>query len=261
MEFQTLTLKVENGVATITLNRPEAANAINLRMAQELVAAFSQCEDSAVRAVLITGSGRFFSAGGDLKEFASHVGDVPTRSKEVATWLHVAVARLARLAAPVVAAVNGTAAGAGFSLAMACDLALAAQSARFVMAYTSIGLTPDGSSSYFLPRLVGVRRALELTLTNRLLSAQEAEAWGLVNRVVADDQLPAEAAALAARLAAGPTTAFAAAKRLLLLSATESLETQMEHEAQAIGAAAQTEDFREGLDAFLAKRSPNFQGR
>ncbi|MFQ5879242.1 MAG: enoyl-CoA hydratase/isomerase family protein [Dehalococcoidia bacterium] len=261
MEFETLTLKVQENVGTITFNRPEAANAINLRLAQELFAAVTQCEDDSVRAVVVTGSGPFFCAGGDVKEFASHPEDTPRHIKELATWLHAALSRLTRLPAPVIAAVNGTAAGAGFSLAIACDLTLAAQSARFVMAYTGIGLTPDGGSTYFLPRLVGPRRTLELILTNRTLSAQEAEAWGLVSWVVADADLATEAATLASRLAAGPTAAFATSKRLLRLSATESLETQLENETQAIAAAARSQDFGEGLSAFLAKRPPRFSGR
>jgi 2-(1,2-epoxy-1,2-dihydrophenyl)acetyl-CoA isomerase len=156
--------------------------------------------------------------------------------------------------------VSGIAGGAGISLVCACDLVYAAESARFTMAYTRVGLTPDGSSTYFLPRLVGFRRAMELTLTNRILSAQEALEWGLMTRVVPDADLLAEANALARQLADGPTQSFGVAKRLLHTSMTESLETQMEHEAQAIAKISRTKDTREGMAAFLEKRSPEFTG-
>jgi 2-(1,2-epoxy-1,2-dihydrophenyl)acetyl-CoA isomerase len=162
--------------------------------------------------------------------------------------------------APVVAAVNGVAAGAGMSLVCAADLAIAAESAKFTMAYTRAGLAPDGSSTFFLPRLVGVRRAVELMLTSRMLSAQEALEWGIVSRVVPDAQLPAEAAALASELAAGPTGAFGTVKKLVLASAAASLETQMELEARGIADAGRSADGREGIAAFLEKRAPKFRG-
>jgi 2-(1,2-epoxy-1,2-dihydrophenyl)acetyl-CoA isomerase len=176
-------------------------------------------------------------------------------------YLHAAISRFARMRAPLVAAVNGTAAGAGFSLVCAADLVVAAESARFTMAYTRAGLTPDGSSTYFLPRLVGTRRALELMLTNRTLSAAEALEWGLVNRVVPDAELEEQATSLARSLAAGPTAAFGSVKRLVENSTRDSLESQMEHEARAIADAARSPDAREGIDAFFAKRAAKFSGR
>lgn len=260
--FEALRFETEGAVARLTLARPDAANAIDLTLARELMHAALRCdEDPQVRAVLLSGSGRFFCSGGDIAGFAAAGEGMPALIKEMTTYLHAALSRLARMRAPVVVAVNGAAAGAGMSLACAGDLALAAESARFTMAYTRVGLAPDGSSSWYLPRLVGSRRALELMLTNRTLGAAEALDWGLVSRVVPDDELEAEGLALARSLAEGPTEAYAHCKRLVMLSAGESLETQMEHESRAIADAARTRDGREGVAAFRAKRTPRFEGR
>ncbi len=261
MDYTAIRFEQADGVATITLNRPEAFNSLNMVMAKELFDAAHRCDaDPAIRAVLITGAGRAFCGGGDLKSFAAQA-DTPRHLKEVTTYLHGAISRLARGDKPTIAAVNGAAAGAGFSLMLACDLALAAQSAKFTMAYTKAGLSPDGSSSFFLPRIVGMRRALELTLTNRVLSAAEAEGWGIVTRAVPDEALLQEARALAAQLAEGATLAFGKAKELLRQSFSESLETQMENETQAIAALARTADYREGSAAFFEKRTPRFSGQ
>jgi 2-(1,2-epoxy-1,2-dihydrophenyl)acetyl-CoA isomerase len=261
MDLKTLIVEVQEGVAQITLNRPEAANALNLQMAKELMATAIRCdEDPAVRAVLITGKGKLFCAGGDLASFAEAGEEMPALLKELTTYLHSAISRFARMRAPVIAAINGAAAGAGFSLACATDLAIAAESARFTMAYTRVGLTPDGSSTHTLPRVLGARRTLELMLTNRTLSAQEALSWGLVNQVVPDDQLAETAGTVCRKLALGPTEAFGALKRMVLASAGDSLESQMELEARAIADAARTADAREGVQAFFAKRKPKFGG-
>lgn len=260
-EYETILFDVDKNVARITLNRPEGANALNLQMAFELFQTTLRCDqDPQVRAVLINAVGKVFFAGGDLKEFSGRE-DLPAHLKEVAFYLHAAVSRLNRMDAPVIVAVTGSAGGAGMSLVCASDIVYAAESARFVMAYTAAGLTPDGSSTYFLPRIVGLRRATELILTNRRLSAQEALEWGIVTRVFPDDQCLDEAAALAAQLAAGPTKAFGAAKRLLHTSMTESLETQMEYETQGIVNISSTSDAREGITAFLEKRKPVFKGK
>jgi 2-(1,2-epoxy-1,2-dihydrophenyl)acetyl-CoA isomerase len=262
MPYTALLFAVRDSIARITLNRPDAANALNVDLAKDLMHAALQCdEDPTIRAVIITGTGRMFCAGGDLKSFAVQGENLAYHLKEVTTYLHAAMSRFTRMDAPIVAAVNGTAAGAGMSLACACDLVLAAESARFTMAYTRAGLTPDGSSTYFLPRIVGLKRALELTLTNRLLSAQEACEWGIVTRVVPDTGLLAEADALAAQLASSATGALGAAKRLLHSGWTETLETQMELETRAIAARAYTADGREGITAFLEKRAPKFTGQ
>jgi 2-(1,2-epoxy-1,2-dihydrophenyl)acetyl-CoA isomerase len=260
MEYSSLIYEVRENVAKITLNRPQSANALDAAMAHELVdASIRASEDPAVRAVILTGAGRLFSGGGDLKSFAAQGERLPAHLKDVAGHLHMAISRFVRMDAPVIAAVNGAAGGAGLSLCLFADLALAAESAKFTLAYTRAGLCPDGASTYFLPRMIGLRRSLELALTNRILTAKEALEWGMVSRVVPDAALQAEAQALAAQLAAGATGAFGAAKRLLHHSFSESLETQMELEAQAIADRARTREAREGISAFIDKRPPRFQ--
>jgi 2-(1,2-epoxy-1,2-dihydrophenyl)acetyl-CoA isomerase len=258
--METIGFEVADGVARLRLARPEAGNAVTGAMAREIMDAVGRCDhDPAVRAVLLTGEGRRFCVGGDLRAFTAHGTALPGHLREVTTYLHAAVSRLARLEVPVVAAVQGAAAGAGLSLACAADLVVAGESARFRTAYLAIGLTPDGGLSYSLPRLVGPRRALELLLTNRIFSAAEAREWGIATEVVPDADVAARAEALARDLAAGPTAAMGAAKRLVRLEA--SLETQMEMETRAIVAAAQGEDGLEGIAAFLEKRAPRFTGR
>lgn len=261
MSDEFIRLETRNGVATITLNRPDAANAMHLGLMKDLMHTAIRCdEDPAIRAVIVTGAGRFFCAGGDLGAFTEAGDRIPSLLKEMTVYLHAAISRLARMNAPVIAAVNGTAGGAGMSLACATDLAIAAESAKFTMAYTNAGLVPDGSSTFFLPRLIGHRRTQELMLTNRVLTAQEALEWGLLTKVVPDGDIMNEARALAETLAAGPTSAYGATKRLLMNSATESLETQMELEARAIADAGRGADAREGIAAFLEKRRPAFKG-
>jgi len=262
VQFDNLLFDLSDHVARITLNRPKAANGIDLALGRDLMHVAIRCdEDPDVRAVLLTGAGRMFCAGGDLKSFASFGDDLPAALKELTVYLHAATSRLARMNAPLVVAVNGAAAGAGMSLAVAGDLVVAAASAKFTMAYTAAGLSPDGSSTYCLPRLIGLRRTQELMFTNRRLSAEEALEWGLVNRVVPDEALLDEAGALAAQLAQGPTRAFGSVKTLLDASFSGTLETQMELEARAIAAMAGTPDGKEGIQAFLEKRRPAFSGR
>jgi 2-(1,2-epoxy-1,2-dihydrophenyl)acetyl-CoA isomerase len=223
--------------------------------------AADECDtDASVRAVVLTGTGKMFCAGGDLKEFHGYGDSISRKLKEITTYLHAGSSRLARMRAPVISAVNGTAAGAGFSLAIASDLVLAAESAKFTMAYTAAGLSPDGSSSYFLPRLVGLRRAQELMITNRRLTAAEALDWGLVTKVVPDDDLMKEASALAKQLANGPTNAFGVVKKLLIETYGANLESQLELESRGIADMAGTKDGREGISAFLARRTPEFTG-
>jgi 2-(1,2-epoxy-1,2-dihydrophenyl)acetyl-CoA isomerase len=259
--MDTLLYEVKDHVARITFNRPDAANALNMEMGRDLMhASIRASEDPAVRAVVLTGAGKMFSGGGDLKSFAAQEDRLPGHLKEVALYLHAAISRFVRMDAPVIAAVNGSAGGAGMSLCLFADLVIAAESAKFTLAYTRAGLSPDGGSTYFLPRIVGVRRALELALTNRVLTAREALDWGIVTKVVPDAELQAEAQTLAKQLAAGATRAFGAAKRLLDHSFSESLETQMELEAQAIADQARTADAREGMAAFIAKRPAHFKG-
>lgn len=260
MEYQTLTFDVADSVATITLNRPDQANGLNLEMSKELSATAIRCdEDPDIRAVVITGSGRFFCAGGDLKAFAAAGAGVGSLIKEMTLHFHGAISRLSRMNAPIVAAINGIAAGAGFSLAAACDLAIAAESAQFVSAYTAASLSPDGSSTYFVPRLVGIRRATELMLTNRRLSATEALDWGLINRVVPDDQLLETVRDMARGFATGATLAYGEVKRMLHASLSSTLETQMELEARTIADLTRTHDAMEGIHAFIEKREPRFR--
>ena len=262
MHFENLELREEDGLATITLNRPEAANAIDMEMARELMRAAIHCDQSAdVRVVLLDAKGKLFCAGGDLKSFVDAGEALPALLKELTTNLHGAISRLSRMQAPLVVAVQGPAAGAGMSLAVSGDLVLAGESATFTSAYTAAGVSPDGSSTYFLPRLIGLRRTQELMLTNRRLSAAEALDWGLVTQVVSDAELADQARALAERLAAGPTRAFGSVKQLLHESFQGSLETQMERESRGIAEMGAGLDGPEGIRAFTEKRKPKFQGR
>ena len=261
--FKNVLFEIREQVAHITLNRPEVSNAMNLEMSREFYEAAFECEQSSdLRAVLITGSGRAFCSGGDVKSFAAQdPGHLSAYYRRITLFLHQAIHLFARMRAPVVMAVNGAAGGGGMSLACAGDIVLAGESARFTMAYTQIGLTPDGSSSYYLPRIVGLRRALELALTNRVLSAREAETIGLVTRVIPDDQLMAHAQRLVAELTKGPTRAYEGVKRLFYSATNTSLAEQMEFETEWLTAMAETADVREGIAAFLAKRQPQFNGR
>src|SRR6185436_3187532 len=262
MAYQHVTVERAGNVATLNLNRPDAYNALNLPLGRELFsAAIELDEDPDVRCVVVTGSGRAFCAGGDVKDFVENLPRIGIHIKELTTYLHGAISRFARCDKPVIMAVNGVAAGGGFSLALSGDLVIATDSAKFTMAYSKIAASPDGSSSYFLPRLVGLRRAMELYFTNRVLSAREALEWGLVTRVAPDAELASTVAAMARELAQGPTKAFGGAKRLFHQSTWESLETQMELEAQAIAASGHTEDFRAGVMAFARKQTPTFRGR
>ena len=255
----TVKFELAGDVVWITLNRPEAGNSINLQFGRDLLDAATRCRGThGVRAVVVTGAGKAFSFGGDLSAMMMNEGDaIEAYLRELTVDLHAAIVAFPRLDAPVIAAVNGTAAGAGVGLVAMADLAIAAESAKFSLAYTGVGLTPDGSTSYFLPRLLGAKRAMELVLTNRPLSAAEALEWGLVNQVVPDASLRNEAGRLADRLAAGPIGAFSHAKRLLRSEA--SLEAQLEDESRTIARQATSAEAAEGIQAFLGKRKPDFR--
>jgi 2-(1,2-epoxy-1,2-dihydrophenyl)acetyl-CoA isomerase len=253
---------VANGVARVTLNRPQAANTIDLTLARELMeASIELAVNQDVRAVLLVGEGRVFCGGGDLKSFQTHGETLDSHLMEVTTYLHAAFSRLARLDVPVVAAVQGSAAGAGIGLACSADIVIATESSRFVMAYKQVGLSPDGSATWLLPRIIGLRRALELTLTNRVLSAAEAMSIGLITEVVPDAELMERATLVTKGLAEGPTIALGHTRRLLRHSLEETLESQMALESLALAASARAEDAQEGIAAFLEKREPKFQGR
>ena len=261
MDYQTVKYETASGVATITLNRPDSLNAMSPEMAKELHDVALRIDaDTRVRAVILTGSGKAFCAGGDLGEFVAAGDQARTLILQMTGDLHLALSRLSRNRAPVIAAVNGTAAGAGFSLAMAADLAIAEEQAVFTMAYTNAGLSPDGSSTYFMPRKIGDRRTRELMLTNRRLAAPEALDWGVVNQVVENGTALVAAQVMAERMAAGPTEAYAQVKRLLDASFSQTLESQMELEARAIATQVASVDGQEGMQAFVEKRKPQFGG-
>ena len=247
----------DGAVQTITLNRPDVLNAFNRALHKALRAALKEASDPEVRAVVLTGAGRGFSAGQDLKEF----GETPDISDALRGSYHPNVLAIRALEKPVIAAVNGVCAGAGLSLACVCDFRIAADNASFVPGFIGIGLVPDAGGTYFLNRLLGAARAFEWMSSNRKLSADEAQAWGLVSEVVAADALAARAAEVAATYAALPTRGIGMTKRLFDHADNATLEEQLELEAQLQAAATQTEDFHEGVAAFLEKRPPEFSGR
>jgi 2-(1,2-epoxy-1,2-dihydrophenyl)acetyl-CoA isomerase len=257
-DYETIALEQSGPIARITLNRADAANAMNDTMTRELADAARRCDHGATKVVVLTGAGRFFSAGGDLRAIASSSSTAGHYVKTIADDLHRAISTFARMDAVLITAVNGVAAGAGFSLAVTGDLVLAAESATFTMAYTAAGLSPDGSSSYYLPRLIGVRRTQELMLTNRRLSAGEALHWGLLTEVVEDAGLAARVDAVAQQIASGARQSASIVKKLVLMSFRSGLEEQMETEGRLIAECADSADGHEGIDAFLQKRRPEF---
>ena len=247
----------DGAVQTITLNRPDVLNAFNRALHAALREALKEARDPDVRAVVVTGAGRGFCAGQDLKEFGE-AGDVGASLR--ATY-HPNILAIRALEKPVIAAVNGACAGAGLSLACACDIRIAADNAAFVPGFVGIGLIPDAGGSYFVRRLLGASRAFEWMSSNRRLTAAEAHVWGLVSEVVEAGALSARVAELAATYAALPTKAIGMTKRLFDHAETATLEEQLEMEAQLQAAAAASEDFREGVAAFVEKREPRFSGR
>jgi 2-(1,2-epoxy-1,2-dihydrophenyl)acetyl-CoA isomerase len=255
-------LERRQGVATIRMNRPERLNAYNPEMGEALLSAVSDVSaDPAVRCMVLTGTGKAFSAGGDVESFAAFENDGQGKFMGLAIGLHALIATLRRAPKPVVAAVNGVAAGAGFSMALACDVAVAASSARFTLGYQNIGLSPDGGMTFFLARALGTQRAMGMTLFSKVLSASLAAEWGLVQEIFPDAEFASGVEALADRLASGPTLAYARAKELYNRSLSQPLETQLEEERQNIARSATTHDFREGVRAFLEKRTARFEGR
>jgi 2-(1,2-epoxy-1,2-dihydrophenyl)acetyl-CoA isomerase len=253
-----LRLEIRESVAFLTFARPTAANTIHLAFGREfLAAAFAIESNRAVRAVVLSGEGKHFCLGGDLRAMVTADMDVQSYLSELTTNLHAGMALLARMDAPVVAAVNGTAAGAGLGLVLAADIAIASRSAKFAPAYTGVALTPDAGCTFMLPRVIGYKRAMELLLTNRILSADQALAWGLINDIVDEESLASKAAELATQLATGPVGAFGAVKRLMLES-EPGLEAQQGRESRSIAARGSTAEGREGISAFLEKRPPRY---
>lgn len=260
MSDEPVLFTVADGIACITLNRPDAGNAIDLPMARALVQASIRCQtDDTIRCVVLTGAGRLFCAGGDVSLFQSAGDGVDALLSELAGTLHMALARFAHMAKPLLVLVNGPAAGAGLSLAIGGDVVLCAKSAHFTAAYGTLGLTPDGGMSWLLPRLVGLRKAQEIILTNRRIKADEAEAIGMVTRTVDDDALAEEGEKIAAQLANAAVGAIGAARALLRQSSESSFETQLEREVSAIVRSGAAAECREGLSAYFGKRPANFR--
>lgn len=259
MAWETILFEVAEGVATLTLNRPDKLNAFNDQLHHDIADALGQVEsDAAIRALIITGAGRGFCSGADLSQRLSGGGGT---NDALDRHYHPRLRRLRALKKPVVAAVNGVAAGAGMSLALSCDIVIAAQSATFVQAFTRIGLVPDAGSTYFLPRLVGAARAKGMTMLAEALPAAQAEAWGMIWKAVPDDQLMPHAKTLAQKLAQGPTFALGLTKTAIDASLGNDLDTQLALERDSQKAASESQDFREGVTAFLEKRTAKFQGK
>ena len=261
MSQSPLRFEVDQDVAIVTLDRPDAGNAINLPLARALEEAAIRCEtDDAIRCVVITGTGKLFCGGGDVGEFAQAVDGVSDYLHELAGTLHRAMSRFMRLDKALVTLVNGPAAGAGMSLALAGDVVIAAPSARFVTAYGSLGLTPDGGMTWLLPRLVGMRLAQDMLINNRIVKASEALTLGMVTQLAEEGQLYETGMAQARKLAAGPVAAIGGVKRLLLDTFRETYENQLDNELGHISAAGGGVEGREGVDAFIAKRAADFKG-
>ncbi|GAB4124269.1 MAG: enoyl-CoA hydratase/isomerase [Rhodothalassiaceae bacterium] len=261
MTYRLLTLEIADSVATITMNRPERLNALSDDLIAELLAAVTEAADrtSGARCLLLTGAGRGFSSGADLAQQQMSDG-LPDLSAKLKTGYNPLISAMHDLPIPIVAAVNGPAAGAGMSLALAADFILAARSAYFLQAFVNIGLAPDAGATWFLPRLVGPARALELMLLGERLPADKAADWGLIHRVVDDGQLMTEARALAVRLAQGPTKSLAAIRRLARTSWDNDLKSQLAEEADAQKTLGYSKDFLAGIGAFLSKSAPKFRG-
>jgi 2-(1,2-epoxy-1,2-dihydrophenyl)acetyl-CoA isomerase len=261
--LQTVNVSVEQGVATVELNRPEALNAWNAQFGEDLLAALREVTaDEAARAVVLTGAGRGFSSGADLKDISTETtpDGRPDVYKTLTERYHPIMHAIREMPKPVIAAVNGPAVGIGCSLALCCDLIVAAESAYFLLAFVNIGLVPDGGSSLFLPTRIGMARASELALLGERLPAAKALEWGLINRVVADDRLAVEVGALASKMAAGPTRSYAGSKRQLNNWLYARMEEQLELEAKIQQEMAGSDDFVEGAMAFVQKRQARFQG-
>jgi 2-(1,2-epoxy-1,2-dihydrophenyl)acetyl-CoA isomerase len=263
MTFETIKLEMAGQVCTLTLNRPDRLNALTVKVAEELKAAVAEALEHGARAIVLTGEGSAFCAGGDLREMqeiASREGRVDAFFDEPLRILNEAILLIRQTPVPFIAAVNGVAAGGGCNLALACDLVVAAESAKFNQAFVKIGLVPDCGGTFILPRLVGWKRAAELMFTGDMITAQRAAEMGMINSVTPDSELMERVMKLAERLAQSPTAAIAHMKRLLEASAMNDYGSQLDKEREAQIEAGRTKDFVEGVSAFLEKRPPRFVG-
>ena len=263
MAYETILWSVDDGVARLTLNRPERLNSFTAAMHEEVADALSKVEDDPqVRALLLTGAGRGFCAGQDLADRAVAPGDAPVDlGRSVELYYAPLIQRLSALDKPVVCAVNGVAAGAGANIALACDIVIAARSAKFIQSFANIGLIPDSGGTWVLPRLVGLARALGLALTGEPLPAERAEAWGMIWKCVDDEALQAEGLGLARRFASGPTRGLAATKHAIRAASLKGLSEELEIERDLMRELGRSADYQEGVAAFLSKRAPVFTGR
>lgn len=260
-----LEVSIENGIATLTMNRPEARNALSNEMKQALTDILHDIElDDSVRCVVLTGEGDHFMAGGDVKGMFETFKQTPDEIEKAYNLrihgLHTIMYPMRRMAKPIIASVRGAAAGAGVSFALCCDLVICSDDAFFTLAYCNIGTSPDGASTFHLPRTMGIKKAMEMTLLGDRFTAEEAKDMGIVNFVVPAAELQAETTKLAARLANGPTYVYGRAKKLLYQSNETHFESQLQAEAESFAACAARQDFKEGVTAFVEKRKPNFTG-
>jgi 2-(1,2-epoxy-1,2-dihydrophenyl)acetyl-CoA isomerase len=259
MAYETIEFALHDGIARLTLNRPDRLNSFNVTMHGEVADALGRLDDA--RVLVLTGAGRGFCAGQDLGDRAVSPGESVDLGHSVETWYNPLIRRLTSLPFPVIARVNGVAAGAGANIALACDLVIAARSAKFIQSFASIGLIPDRGGTWVLPRLVGQARALGLALTAEPLPADKAAEWGLIWKAVEDEALDAEVDSLAARFATAPTLGLAAIKTMIRQSWSHSLDEELDLQRDAMRRLGGTEDYREGVAAFMAKRKPQFRGR
>lgn len=261
MSYETIQYEAADGVATITLNRPDKLNAFNDPMIGETLDAFKRAgRDEAVRCIVISGAGRAFSSGQDLGDFRER-GEAVSIAEHLRHGYHRLIRQMVTLEKPIIGAINGVAAGAGCGVALAADIRVAAASASFMLAFSRVGLIPDSGLNWFLPRLIGYARAYEMAITAERVPAAKAMEWGMVNRVVPDEQLPEIAAAYARQLADGPTLAFGLTKRAMNRSWEMNLDEALAYEAYLQEVAGRSHDNREGIIAFLEKRRPTFAGR